>query len=146
MVLYHVVSEYTTCQGGCSGTPFFCNERQYTEQSADIQAEQLLVNRSELQHYALLINGKWGSGKTYFVRETLIPHIKESDHDVNYLSLYGIRSTDEISRMLCVQAIKNKVPVLESKGSQIATKVLSSIFKGGMNMIGVGDTGIEGVS
>ena len=106
--------------------------------------DRFINNR--LYHYSLLINGKWGSGKTYFVKETLIPHIEKTNRDVNYLSLYGIKSTDEISQMLCLQAIKNKVPVLESKGGQIVTKVLSSVFKGGMNVIGVGDTGIEGIA
>ena len=86
--------------------------------------DRFINNR--LYHYSLLINGKWGSGKTYFVKETLIPHIEKTNRDVNYLSLYGIKSTDEISQMLCLQAIKNKVPVLESKGGQIVTKVLSS--------------------
>lgn len=55
----------------------------------------------------------------------------------------AIKSTDEISRLLCLQAIKDKAPVLESKGGQIVTKVLSSVFKGGMNIVGVGDTGFE---
>lgn len=107
-----------------------------------VQAIDRFINK-HIYDYALLIDGKWGSGKTYFVTETLIPHIKEMGFDVNYLSLYGIRSTEEISQMLCFQAIKNKVPVLESKGGQIAVKVLSSVFKGGMNLAGVGDTNIE---
>ena len=72
--------------------------------------DRFINNR--LYHYSLLINGKWGSGKTYFVKETLIPHIEKTNRDVNYLSLYGIRSTDEITRMLCVQAIKNKIRVI----------------------------------
>lgn len=68
----------------------------------------------------------------------MIPHLQsaEQKHDVNYISLYGIKSTDEISQMLCIQAIKDKTPgiarkALDSKGGQIATKVLSAVFKGG---------------
>lgn len=104
---------------------------------------------SRIYHYALLINGKWGSGKTYFVKEKLIPHIKKN-YDVTYLSLYGLKTTDEISQMLCIQAIKDKVPkvahdALDSKSGQIATKVLSAFFRGGMNIIGAGDTGIESI-
>lgn len=47
---------------------------------------------SRMYHYALLINGKWGTGKTYFVKETLIPHINESDRDVYYRYLERIKS------------------------------------------------------
>lgn len=99
-----------------------------------------------MYHYALLINGKWGSGKTYFVKNILIPEIK--GHDVNYLSLYGIDSTDEISQMLCIQAIKDKAPgiaqkALDSKIGQITSKLVSAVIKGGMNIAGTGETGIE---
>ena len=46
MVLYHVVPEYATCQGGCSGTSFFYSERQYTEQPPDKQPGQVSVTLS----------------------------------------------------------------------------------------------------
>ncbi len=114
-----------------------------------IEAIDGFIN-NRIYHYALLINGKWGSGKTYYVKKTIIPHIKESGRDVNYLSLYGIKSTDEISQMLCIQAIKDKTPemaktVLDSKGGQITMKMLSAVFRGGMNIVGAGDTGIKGI-
>ena len=95
--------------------------------------------------YALLINGKWGSGKTYFIKETLIPHIEKTIHDVNYLSLYGVKSTDEINQMLCLQTMKNKYPALKSKGGEIFIRGVASVLKGAMNVIGTGDTGIEKV-
>ena len=103
-----------------------------------------------MYHYALLINGKWGSGKTYFVKETLIPHVKRSQFDVNYLSLYGVKSTDEISQMLCVQALKDKThgiaqKAIDSKVGQITTMMLTAMFKGGMNSVGAGDEDIEGI-
>ena len=112
-----------------------------------IPAIDRFINK-RMYHYALLINGGWGSGKTFFVKENLIPHIKKSNRDVNYLSLYGIKNTDEISQMLCIQAIKDKIPgraqnIMDSKGRQITAKILTSVFKWGMNYIGAGDTGIE---
>lgn len=100
--------------------------------------------------YAMLINGKWGSGKTYFVKEVLLDHIRSLNRDVYYLSLYGITTTDEISQQLCVQAIKDRTPrfakkAIDSKGGQVTTKVLSAMLKGGMNYIGAGETEIERV-
>ena len=106
---------------------------------------------NHMYRYALLINGKWGSGKTYLVKETLIPHIKETKHDVNYLSLYGIKSSDEISQMLCVHAIKDKAPdkvkkALESKSGQIGTKIATVALRVGMNLAGAGEIGIENIT
>ena len=98
--------------------------------------------KSRKYHYALLINGKWGTGKTYYVKNTLIPHIKKLGRDINYLSLYGINSTEEISQMLCMQAIKDKLPSkiqksMESKGGQLATRLTAGVFQGLMDHLGV---------
>ena len=73
--------------------------------------------QSRMYRYAMLINGKWGSGKTYFVEHVLIPHLRgrrDPKLDVNYISLYGIKTTEEISEMLCMQAIKDKAPEIFS--------------------------------
>ena len=69
--------------------------------------------------YALMIDGPWGCGKTYFVTKELIKHIKDRQYkeregkeykkDLNYLSLYGVKSTADISEMLCSQAIEDKI-------------------------------------
>lgn len=34
-----------------------------------------------IYNYAVMIDGEWGCGKTYFVRETLIPAIAENEED-----------------------------------------------------------------
>lgn len=63
--------------------------------------------------YAVLIDGEWGSGKTYFVKKTLMPHISELDcttinekslkFEPIYISLYGVSSIEEISRQICMK-------------------------------------------
>ncbi len=58
-----------------------------------------------LYHYALMINGAWGCGKTYFTNEVLIPHLRKKHPDVNYISLYGIKDPGEIANKLCEKAI-----------------------------------------
>ena len=41
--------------------------------------------------YALLIDGKWGSGKTYYVKNILIPLIeKDKKYKPIYISLNGL--------------------------------------------------------
>lgn len=50
---------------------------------------------------AFFINGKWGSGKSYFVKNVLNKHINEQfAHKVIYVSLYGIVNVDEIAKQI----------------------------------------------
>lgn len=68
--------------------------------------------------YAYLLDGSWGSGKTFFVKEILIPSIvkhekekKNQDSEykekrILYVSLYGIKETEEISRLLYLELRK----------------------------------------
>lgn len=108
---------------------------------------------SRMYHYALLINGKWGCGKTYFIQNELIPHIRELSTkeglglDVNYISLYGVGSTEEISQMLCVQAIKDKMgkvgELAETKAGQIATVLISAATKIGLGKLGSDNSDME---
>lgn len=62
-----------------------------------------------------MLDGVWGSGKTFFVKEKLIPAVKQHElekHSANpdyiekkvlYVSLYGIKDTEEISRLLYLE-------------------------------------------
>ncbi len=63
--------------------------------------------------YAVMIDGEWGSGKTYFVKNELMKevedHIKnKNDEDsvkkIIYLSLYGMKSIDDISKQMVCEA------------------------------------------
>ena len=108
---------------------------------------------SRMYHYALLINGKWGCGKTYFIQNELIPHIRELSTkeglglDVNYLSLYGVGSTEDISQMLCLQAIKDKMgkagDLADTKAGQIATVLVSAATKIGLGKLGSDNSDLE---
>lgn len=108
---------------------------------------------SRMYHYAFLINGKWGCGKTYFIQNELIPHIRELSNkeglvlDVNYISLYGVSSMEEISQMLCVQAIKDKMgkvgDLADTKAGQIATVLISAATKIGLGKLGSDNSDLE---
>ncbi len=54
---------------------------------------------------ALLINGKWGSGKTYYIENELIPYISNKEEmgfkiTPIYISLYGVSELSEISKQI----------------------------------------------
>lgn len=51
-------------------------------------------------NYALLINGDWGNGKTYFLRNSIIPHLEKIKKKPIYISLNGLNSVDEVSKQI----------------------------------------------
>ncbi|MEG1696295.1 MAG: P-loop NTPase fold protein, partial [Acinetobacter sp.] len=73
--------------------------------------------------YAVLLNGAWGSGKTWFVKKYIEKQISK-DKKVAYISLNGISKTSEIDEAIfkCVH------PVLGSKQAKLA----GQIFKGAL--------------
>ena len=77
----------------------------------------------ESPDYAVLINGPWGSGKTFFIKKFL--------KDINgciYISLYGISSIDEINTRICKESL---LEIAKSKtgetGRKIAKKALTLV-------------------
>ncbi|WP_341900741.1 P-loop NTPase fold protein [Fluviicola taffensis] len=54
-------------------------------------------------HSALLINGVWGSGKTFFLKTTLTEIAKSKNQDLVYVSLNGISGIGEIDRAIFIQ-------------------------------------------
>lgn len=52
--------------------------------------------------YAIMINGAWGCGKTYFIHNKVINYLK-SYRPYVYISLYGIKSTEDITKQIYIQ-------------------------------------------
>ncbi|AJA44492.1 KAP-like P-loop domain-containing protein [Frischella perrara] len=81
------------------------------------------LSLSESPDYAVLINGPWGSGKTFFIKKFL----KDIDNCI-YISLYGISSIDEINTRICKESF---LEIAKSKtgetGSKIAKKILTLV-------------------
>lgn len=46
--------------------------------------------------YALLLNGGWGCGKTYYVTHELIPHLKTIGLRPIYISLNGVKTSSDV--------------------------------------------------
>ncbi|CAM4081083.1 P-loop NTPase fold protein [Zobellia nedashkovskayae] len=82
--------------------------------------------------YAVLINGKWGSGKTFFIKN-LIEEWSEDKKDQNeniklkpiYVSLNGLSEVNQIT--LKIKEALN--PLLYSKGAQVIKKVFFGVLK-----------------
>ena len=64
--------------------------------------------RSDYTDYAIMINGEWGSGKTYFWNHKIKPKIESMQlngkrYTAIYMSLYGISNLEEISKKIFIE-------------------------------------------
>lgn len=67
------------------------------------QAISVYINEKDTD-YSVMLNGKWGSGKTFFVKNTLINYIQSKfSKPVIYNSLFGINTVDEFWEALALQ-------------------------------------------
>jgi len=88
------------------------------------------IESQENPHYAVFLNGKWGTGKTYFINKLLEKYTDETDikkKDIVKISLYGIKSAEEIDLKI-YQAVH---PILSSKAMKLAGAILRSAVKFG---------------
>lgn len=59
--------------------------------------------------YAIMIDGSWGCGKTYFLKEKLIPYLeKDRNKKIVYISLFGINSVSELMDNIALCALSLK--------------------------------------
>lgn len=98
--------------------------------------------KSNTYNYALLIDGPWGGGKTHFVTKELIPKIQENENEKKpiYVSLYGLRSTDELMGKVSQKVIFKKSEKRASTAVKIAkecTETIRSFTKVGLNLDGI---------
>jgi len=81
--------------------------------------------RADYTDYAIMINGEWGSGKTYFWDNKIKPRIESMQVNGKrltaiYMSLYGISNLEEISKKIFIETTqlmdKNLKKFMDSKG------------------------------
>ena len=74
------------------------------------------------QGFAVLVNGPWGSGKTYFIKSILGELAEPEGQQPLYVSLYGVTAAGEIGEQLFEQLH----PVLGHKFTRLAGKIIGS--------------------
>jgi len=57
------------------------------------RVKRLLSDDAVIPMY--LMTGDWGSGKTYFIKNTLIEEVKREGKSIKYLSAYGVESLSD---------------------------------------------------
>lgn len=92
-------------------------------------------------NYAVLIDGEWGSGKTYFVNNTLTKIIEKQESDletsrkVQYISLYGCKAISDVQENIAWSFAEDARKVIQDKnnfgttGQKVSNNILLSSKK-----------------
>ncbi|MDT8338639.1 MAG: P-loop NTPase fold protein [Sulfurimonas sp.] len=83
------------------------------------------VKEIENPQYAVLLKGKWGSGKTHFINKYMKHLHDEIEEKYIYVSLYGVTSYDEIE----TKFLKAIHPKLYNDKTIFAGKIAKGLFK-----------------
>ena len=88
---------------------------------------------------AIMLSGKWGTGKSHYVRTELKKYIQDLGYKVVIVSLYGLTDISEISKAIYIElrTIK-KQPKSEAGNNTVAVgKIIGkTVFNGLVNKIG----------
>lgn len=112
---------------------------------SDDEIVDVLINYidEELYNYAVMIGGEWGCGKTYFIRENLQDKLEKHEKEreekdrenkarrVVYVSLYGVKSLEEVSKQMLMEsylAKTGKAKGILKKSAEAAGTMLPIIF------------------
>jgi GTPase SAR1 family protein len=75
--------------------------------------------------FAVLLQGQWGSGKTWFINKYR-EKLKEENHKCLYVSLYGMTGFSDIEDAF----FRQLHPILSSKGMAVTGRLLKGLIKG----------------
>lgn len=75
---------------------------------------------------ALLLNGSWGSGKTFYIKNSLIPYLRSNSKKAVYISMYGIQNTEALSKAIFTESYFQK---LNTKGGTISIGIAKTVLK-----------------
>jgi hypothetical protein len=94
--------------------------------------ENYLTNYLQLDkpEFAILLTGKWGSGKTYFIDKFIENNQKKDEIKFIKISLFGLKEIDAIDE----QIFQNLHPFLGNKYVKLTGSVLKSAVKFGFKL------------
>lgn len=86
---------------------------------------------------AIMLTGEWGSGKTYYVENVLVPFLQEQKKSrCIVISLYGLESLSDISKSIYMEL---RMKILDKDSEALATGKLiaKTIAKGAAGFFGI---------
>lgn len=106
-----------------------------------VKEEVLRYLNDSSYNYAILIDGEWGSGKTFFVKNTLYEEIekqekcRERQRPIKYISLYGCKTINDIQENIAWSFAENARDKIKDKanwgktGDKVSENILLSSKK-----------------
>ena len=112
---------------------------------ADDEIVNVLINYVDesIYDYAVMIDGEWGCGKTYFIKKRLYTELEKHEKEkaqnqegykpkgIIYLSLYGVKSLEEVSKQILMESYfvkSGNAKGIIRKGTEITGKMLPVLF------------------
>lgn len=105
--------------------------------------------KNDITGRAIMLTGEWGSGKSYYVKNTLKPFLEDKDngkHKCVIVSLYGLSDTSEISKAIYMElrTIKKSFSSEAANTAKAVGKIIGkTVFNGLVSKIGFDIGGIS---
>ncbi len=95
--------------------------------------------KADYTDYAIMINGEWGSGKTYFwnhkIRNKIDNlNVKGKKFSTIYMSLYGISNLEDISKKIFIETTQHMDKGMKKYMSAHDKTVVPEYAKTGLDM------------
>lgn len=86
----------------------------------DILSEVIIFCEQKNMNGALLLTGKWGCGKTYFINHCFMEaDIVKGKYAVIKMSLFGINNVQQFNQVLKKEYLKIRYPLVKYGGMEI---------------------------
>ena len=109
------------------------------------EIEKIIMNyiTKEKSNYAILLDGAWGCGKTFFVKNKIIPKIDETTKKSIYVSLYGLSDIKDIDKQIYFGILEKLAPnnkeisIIKKGGNIVITgyKIINEAIGGKLPMV-----------
>ena len=118
-------------------------DERYLSESSILKEIKYYIDTA-FYNYAVMIDGAWGSGKTYFVKNVLLKKIESNEKRVLYVSLYGISNIQELGKKLYLDYLLKDKSKLVMEHTELVENVIGTIIDIGSPFMGkLGDIDIK---
>ena len=118
-------------------------DERYLSESSILKEIKYYID-TNFYNYAVMIDGAWGSGKTYFVKNVLLKKIESNEKRVLYVSLYGISNIQELGKKLYLDYLLKDKSKLVTEHTELVENVIGTIIDIGSPFMGkMGDIDIK---
>ena len=82
--------------------------------------------KTEITNHAMLINGSWGSGKTYFWKNNLVEKCNNNQFKNIYISLNGISKIEDLKYQFLIKIVPY-LNILDSKKGNVGKTIITTL-------------------